>query len=112
MLPKMRINRRLVARGFDGEAPTSPEDLAVGGQKAQGHETAERIVCRDAGQTVCCWRTQLDHFVMTRACQIAPACRFVVLSVARIDRRSGHPRGKGKGLGAWRRFWRRLGLGG
>lgn len=29
---------------------------------------------------------------MTRACQIAPACRFVVLSVARIDRRSGRTR--------------------
>lgn len=54
MLPKMRINRRWVARGFDGEAPTSPEDLAGGGaQKAQGQETAERIVCRGAGQTVC-----------------------------------------------------------
>ena len=30
MLPKMRINRRLVARGFDGEAPTSPEDWQGG----------------------------------------------------------------------------------
>ena len=86
-----------------------PKIWQGGAQKAQGQETAERIVCRGAGQTVCCWRTQLDHFVMTRACQIATACRFVVLSVARIDRRScrarearerGRARGKDFGA-AW-----------
>ena len=58
--------------------------------ESQGQETAaERIVCRGVGQTVCCWRMQLGHFVMARTCQIDPVCRFVVLSVARIERRFG-----------------------